>query len=70
MDGKSAGIECKLKIVIYVFTEQGTAGDARGRSVSISPLRVVASATAPCVALPPASMQSTPTPSRESNSSL
>ena len=41
----SAGIDCKLKMVIRVFTEWGVAGAPRGGAAVRRPLGVVATAT-------------------------
>jgi len=41
----SAGIDCKLKIVIHVFTEQGAMGIPKGLLACNAPLGVVATAT-------------------------
>jgi len=41
----SAGIDCKRKMAIHVFTEQGVAGVPRGGAAVRRPLGVVATAT-------------------------
>ena len=41
----SAGIDCKLKMAIYVFTELGAAGVPRGGAAVRRPLGAVATAT-------------------------
>ena len=45
LPSKGAGIGCKLKMVIYVYTELGVAGVPRGGAAVRRPLGVVATAT-------------------------